>query len=244
MELLIIDRGNTRTKLAAFSGKELVCVRSYEELTDVELSQFITQHPATAAIISSTGEDVTDLLHGLKTYGIKRIVNLDHTTPIPIKSSYQTPETLGTDRLAAAIGAADLIPNKDLLIFDFGTAITVDFLSADGEFKGGNISPGLAMRFAALHRFTKRLPLIEAGNWPKSSNSFAVSTHEAIYRGVINGICHEIEGYITENPEKTIFFTGGDALFFEKQIKKPIFADSEATLRGLRVILENLCSNE
>lgn len=244
MKLLVVDRGNTRTKIAAFNGKKILCVKTFDSLDQQDIINFTQAHPCSAAIVSSSGDDTHDVESWLEKCSIQRIVRFDHETPTPLKNRYKTPSTLGIDRLATAIGAAEALPHTDLLIFDFGTAITVDYVSAQGEFFGGNISPGLAMRFAALHRFTKRLPLVESGVWAKCSRTFGLTTHEAIYRGVVNGICHEIEGYIAENLEKTIFFTGGDAIFFEKQIKKAIFADQLATLRGLRAILETICSNE
>lgn len=246
MDYLIVDRGNTRTKVALFNGTELFDVRSFDALSCNDLVLYLADRSIRSAIVSSSGSDPSDLTDIIRSCDIDRVVNFDHTTPIPLKNCYQTPSTLGVDRLATAVGAAELLPDKDLLIFDFGTAITIDYVSADGEFRGGNISPGLAMRFAALNHFTNRLPLVEAesGAWAKCGRSFGLSTHEAIYRGVVNGICYEIEGYINENSKKMIFFTGGDALFFEKQIKKAIFANSQATLWGLGVILVNICSND
>lgn len=244
MDYLVVDRGNTRTKVALFSHRELLDVRSFDTLTHDDLVQYTVSRSVAAAIVSSTSGGQSDLIDIVHRCGIDRVVGFDHTTPIPLRNCYETPQTLGVDRLASAVGAAELQPGQDLLIFDFGTAITIDYVSADGEFRGGNISPGMAMRFAALNHFTKRLPLVETGDWAKCSRSFGLSTHQAIYRGVVNGICHEIEGYIDENPEKMIFFTGGDALFFEKQIKKAIFANSQATLWGLGVILVNICSND
>jgi type III pantothenate kinase len=93
-----------------------------------------------------------------------RFLKLDHSTPVPIKNLYATPETLGYDRLAAAVGAAAMFPGKNVLIVDFGTAITYDIVTAAGEFLGGNISPGAALRFRALHEGTGALPL---GSLPK-----------------------------------------------------------------------------
>jgi type III pantothenate kinase len=158
---------------------------------------------------------------------------------MPVVSLYKTPETLGLDRLAAAIGAHGLFPDEDLLVIDAGTAITFDLIERNGTFAGGNISPGLRIRFRALHEFTKKLPLIEA------SDDFQVigqSTEEAIRAGVINGMVFEIDGTIDlirkKIPEIRPVLTGGDAHFFERRLKNPIFVKFEVTLIGLNRILE------
>lgn len=247
MNYLVVDRGNTQTKLAFFCHSELKEEISVDGLIGEQsaVDDFIGGRYFDAAIVSSSADDARQLCQHIERLGVRLVVCFDHNTPVPIKNFYQTPESLGVDRLANAVAAAIEFPQSGVIVCDFGTAITIDFVSAAGEYLGGNISPGLAMRFAALHQFTKRLPLIDTQGLPQSSCRFGISTHQAIYLGVVRGICLEIEGYMDENPDKKIFFTGGDALFFEKQIKRSIFVDSKATLRGLRVILETLlCLDE
>lgn len=163
------------------------------------------------------------------------------TIPTPLKNLYRTPHTLGADRLAAAVGAWEYFRSRgrgrDILVFDIGTAITVDFVSAKGEYLGGNISPGLTMRLRALNEMTDRLPLCSADDFEEQMLR-GQDTQSAIAQGVVRGICYEIEGYIKAHPRAEIFFTGGDALYFEKRIKNTIFADQQAVTRGLRSILD------
>ena len=173
---------------------------------------------------------------------------MDHTTPLPIRNLYATPQTLGTDRLAAVIGAYE--ETKQLtgryapaLVIDAGTAITYDFINARGEYLGGNISPGVEMRFKALHQFTSRLPLTEAeGPHP----SIGHSTDTAIRCGVMDGVRHEIEGFIRSFSVKQsnllIFLTGGDSIEFDERIKNRIFADKFLVAKGLNSILMHLKS--
>jgi type III pantothenate kinase len=138
------------------------------------------------------------------------------------------------------VGAAALHPGTAALVVDFGTAITIDLVSADGEFLGGNISPGAAMRFSALHEYTGKLPLLALTD---TVEPLGRSTTEAIEAGVINGILYEIEGYIARISKKIanlhIIFTGGDGIFFAKRVNYPIFASADLVLYGLNRVLEH-----
>lgn len=164
---------------------------------------------------------------------------------MPIGNAYLTPATLGRDRLAAAVGAAALYPGRNALIVDLGTAVTIDLLSADGVFRGGCISPGMAMRFRSLHEYTASLPLCDAID---SERAVGRTTDEAIRLGVMNSIAFEIEGYVArlegEFEDLCVIFTGGDAKFFVKRIKNTIFANCNLVFYGLNRILEYNASEE
>lgn len=165
---------------------------------------------------------------------------LDHKTPVPINNRYLTPETLGFDRLAAAVGAATVYPGANVLAIDAGTAITYEFVDAQNNYRGGNISPGMEMRFRALHHFTGKLPMIES----KMPVSFlGNTTSEAIKAGVIEGMIFEIDGYINtlkkSHHDLKIIITGGDAIFFDKKLKNSIFVNLNLTLHGLNRILRH-----
>lgn len=167
------------------------------------------------------------------------------TTPLPIQNKYSTPSTLGTDRLASVVGAYFHDSNKlcPALCIDCGTAITYDFITADGQYLGGNISPGVSMRLRSLHEFTSRLPLVDKdGEIPPIGNS----TETAIRSGVITGVRHEIIGYIdtykVKYPDLNVFFTGGDAINFVYPSKKCTFVDDFLVLKGLHIILEHILS--
>jgi type III pantothenate kinase len=227
---LVIDIGNSRTKVAIFEHNSLKSVDVF--LNDVVSLDWIFDHyPHLKAIVSSTRNIDTKLLK-------ENCLHYQISTPIPITNNYKC-TTLGTDRLAGIIGATQLEPNKEILLFDFGTALTVDFYSQKKGYMGGTISPGLQLRFNALHNFTDKLPLVK----PEGQIKYAASTTEmAIRSGVILGLVHEIEGYIKyyqqKNPRLAIFFTGGDAFYFVKRTKKTIFAIENLVLIGLNRILE------
>jgi type III pantothenate kinase len=159
-------------------------------------------------------------------------------TPVPIANDYHTPLTLGADRLAAAVGASALYPDEDLMIVDFGTAITIDYVEG-GEFRGGNISPGVTTRFRSLADYTACLPLCQPTD---EVLEYGRTTIEAIQQGVMRGVEHEIQGYIDcfskKNTKKSIILTGGEAKYFVKRIKNTIFADCEPVFFGLNAILE------
>ena len=220
---LTIDMGNTRVKYAVFDGGTVVSDGCSEEFDEAVIDRILAAHPGiTQAIVATTRGPVDDTV-ALVRRRIGRCLRLSPQLPLPIRNGYTTPETLGEDRLAAAVGAASLYPGRNLLIVDFGTAITIDQVSADGVFRGGNISPGVQMRFRALHDYTAALPLCES-------------------------CAFEIEGYIArlfpEIDALSIIFTGGDAKFFVKRIKNTIFAHCDLVFLGLNRILEYNASEE
>ncbi len=236
---LVIDIGNTRTKAAVFNHSEMI--EEYAvDCSPVELAEKITgKFPDIhSAIVSSVNDSDTDLI-SLISKKVNYLIEIGASTPIPIKNLYQTPGTLGKDRLAALVGAYSLFPGTDILIIDAGTAITCDFLSADNQYSGGNISPGMEMRFKALNYYTGKLPKETATEiFPE----IGFDTKTAIISGVIKGIVYEMEGYIREFSEKykglKIILTGGDANFFVKKLKRTIFVIPNLTLTGLNCILQ------
>jgi type III pantothenate kinase len=168
----------------------------------------------------------------------KRYFILNSDLPLPITNLYATPKTLGMDRLAAVCGAHQLFPSDNCLIIDAGTCITYDFKDKEANYHGGSISPGLAMRFKAVHTFTAKLPLVT----PKPGvKLIGQSTETSIQSGVVNGLLAEIEGiirqYLEKFPELQVILCGGDAGFFENQLKASIFASPELVLMGLNTIL-------
>lgn len=202
-----------------------------------------------ACIVSSTVHITDEMKQQIADTGIAQIHYFDSTTPIPIRNRYSTPKTLGPDRLAAAIGAyyeGFEIEGKHIpiLIIDSGSAITYDFVNEAGEYLGGNISPGMEMRFRALHEFTAKLPLIHAPNERLANGFIGDSTETAIQHGVIDGIKHEIEGFIcqfmSKYPNLCVFLTGGDKFDFEEQVKKRIFADKFLVSKGLNITLQHI----
>ena len=226
---LTIDMGNTRVKYAVFDGGTVVSDGCSEEFDEAVIDRILAAHPGiTQAIVATTRGPVDDTV-ALVRRRIGRCLRLSPQLPLPIRNGYTTPETLGEDRLAAAVGAASLYPGRNLLIV----------------FRGGNISPGVQMRFRALHDYTAALPLCESC---EDQTLLGRSTVEAIRQGVMNGIAFEIEGYIArlfpEIDALSIIFTGGDAKFFVKRIKNTIFAHCDLVFLGLNRILEYNASEE
>ena len=236
---LVIDIGNSQTKVAVFDAGEIVQVICMEELNIARLRDLRSLYPnLTKAILSSVVDVETKLLNSLKKE-FDFFIDFDHQTAIPIGNLYESKETLGLDRLAAAVGGATLFPGKALLVIDAGTAITFDLVDLNNCFLGGNISPGLNMRFRSLHEFTKKLPEIERSDqWPDTGKT----TEEAIRAGVQNGMIFEIDGMIDHIRKKwpgcQVILTGGDLFFFDKKLKNTIFVKFEITLIGLNRILE------
>ena len=236
---VIVDIGNSRVKIVVMcSGvpqREYVAGQVDKSLIDRVVSECGC---VSRAIVSSTRGDEDAVCELLRRHVDFVMAFKPATTPIPLGNDYATPATLGADRLAAAVGASALYPDCDLLIVDFGTAITIDYV-VDGCFKGGNISPGMTTRFRALHDYTRKLPLCSA---TESVLDYGRTTCEAIEQGVMQGITGEIERYISlflqKNEKKCIIFTGGDAKYFVKRIKNAIFADCEPVIYGLNRILD------
>lgn len=231
-QIIVVDIGNTFGKIAvAFDDGTVESVSrvSHSQMESSLLETILRHSNANGVIISCVGMELSSIERMLQGRGVRYII-LSHKTKLPISIGYNTPATLGADRIATATGAFSLFPGESLMVVDFGTAITIDFITAQGEFSGGNISLGMRSRFKSLHAMTHNLPMIEP---PYIDASFGRNTREAITSGVILGIIFEIEGYISRfRPEKVIF-TGGDALFFAKRMKSPIFVVYNLLFRGL-----------
>ncbi|MBQ2703535.1 MAG: type III pantothenate kinase [Alistipes sp.] len=236
---LIVDIGNTATKIAVMdSNNTVVAYRRVEHFTAEMAAALLDEYPSIdKAIVASTGAEDERVWRVLRAR-VDYFLEFTSTTDVPLKNGYKTPETLGADRLAAAVGAQECYGRSNMLIVDFGTAITYDLVT-DGVFRGGNISLGVAARFRALHEYTERLPLCEPTD---EKLEFGRSTREAVEQGVMSGIEYETEGYIADFCKKydnlCIIFTGGDAKNFANRIKNTIFADCNLTLIGLNRILE------
>jgi type III pantothenate kinase len=237
---LIIDIGNTRTKVALFKQNEMLVSYSTDTLSTSEIRGIYDEYPdIKRAIISTVRNDSDELTTFLKQQ-IDYTIELDHNTPLPIQNKYESIESLGKDRIAAAVGANHLFPNQDLLVIDAGTCITYDYVNAQNQYMGGFISPGLEMRFKALHHFTDKLPLLKPGTPVNYTGS---NTINAIKGGVQYGFEGEISRMIQQfTPQKNelkIILTGGDKNYFEKLLKNHIFVSFEITLLGLNIILES-----
>ena len=236
---LVIDQGNTNVKFAVFSDGDIIERRTEGELGIETISKLLKDFPEISrSILSSSGrysEEIPDYL----TLSVPDFIILNSMTPLPIVNNYQTKGTLGYDRIADAVGAHTIFPANNVLVVDAGTAITFDLVTSTGVYMGGNISPGLDLRFKALNLFTEKLPLVEKS---RNFSLLGKNTHEAILSGVLNAVVFEIDGYISELKEiysdLKVVLTGGDINFFVKNLKNIIFVDSNLNLTGLNRILE------
>lgn len=237
---LVIDIGNTTAKYAVFENNEIIDVSVFSSTDIIELQNYIAQYPHLSKAIFCSVTNHNDAILQLLKSRFQNFLEFNTQTKISLKVNYQTPETLGSDRIAAAIGAAHLYPNKNILVVSMGTCITYEIVTQEKEYVGGKISPGAQMRLKSLHTFTAKLPLIELISF---NNEFGQSTSESILAGIVNGITYEIEGTIEalslryENLQTIL--TGGDASFFVKAIKKPIFTDPFLVLKGLNIVLNH-----
>lgn len=251
---LCIDQGNSRTKVALMTDEgKMINDFIYKSFTSADVERLFDLYPVTDSIISSVINIEPAIVNTLARRS-QHFVLFDHLTPVPIINTYGSPETLGQDRLAAAVGAKSICPNENLLIIDAGSAITYDFVSAQGEYCGGNIAPGLKMRFTILQRMTKKLPLVD----PEENELiplFGKNTRDAIVAGVIRGVAYEVKGYMRTLKEKMphfqTFLTGGNAPYVLNNVrtsrteKRDIHFEKNLVLIGLNEILKyNKLKNE
>ena len=217
----------------------------YKSFSSADVERLFDLYDITDSIISSVVDIEAAVVNTLHRRS-QHFVLFDHNTPVPIINRYDTPETLGQDRLAAAVGAKTLCPEENLLIIDAGSAITYDFVSDEGEYMGGNIAPGVKMRLTMLQRMTKKLPLVEVEE-NELIPLFGTNTRDAIAAGVVRGIAYEVKGYMRTLAEKVphfhTFVTGGHAPYILNNVrssrseKRELRHEKYLVLIGLNEIL-------
>ncbi len=234
---LVIDVGNTRIKSAIFDKGEIIHSETFSHKNIVEnVVESINKFECVNAIISSVSTLNKSQISQIK--GKINLIILNASTKIPFKNKYDTPKTLGVDRIALASAAVFQYPNKNVLVIDAGTCITYDFINKEGYYFGGAISPGITMRYKSLNHFTENLPLLN----PNFENELiGTSTISSIHIGVIKGVISEIDSFIEQyrkkNRDLTIVLTGGDVNFLNNRLKNGIFANPNFLLEGLNTIL-------
>lgn len=246
MGTLCIDIGNTRCKLALYAGADLRdfrLVRSGDLLSAV--GSMAESHDIGACIYSAVGSGGDALAQALDKLGCPAAALSAGLKGLPVSVDYATPQTLGSDRLAAAVGARTLLPGCDVLIADFGTCATFDLLTADGTFRGGNIAPGLKMRLAAMHRGTQALPAVGRSETPESS-LLGTDTPTAMRRGAEWGLAFETEGYAARLRQThsglRLLLTGGQAEIVRGHLSPALRREAairpDLVLLGLRAAAE------
>jgi type III pantothenate kinase len=233
---LTIDLGNSLCKIIIFDNNDIVYRHVCKSLSTRYLQQLFRNFKIEHSIVSSVIPIKPLLKKALKKYAIREFSS---STKIPVKNLYTTPKTLGKDRLANGIAASFLFPKRNVLIIDAGTCIKYDFVDERKQYRGGNISPGLNMRFIAMHSLTGKLPLVEISDPGKLIGN---STVTAIQSGVFNGMTEEIKGiiglYKKEYKNVKVILTGGDAHRFAGQLNLSIFAASDLVNIGLNEIIK------
>ena len=236
---MVIDIGNTRMKVALFVNSNLDGVLSFSNRAHKKVADLLEKtHPKRGILsnVSKLNKPVANLFKQNM-----ELINFNYTTQIPIDLNYKTPKTLGTDRIANAVGAHTQYPDKNVLVIDFGTCIKYDIITRDGVFEGGAISPGIKMRFKSMSKMTGKLPRIK--EWKESEEIWpGKDTRSSMASGVVQGIHSEILRYMDISGEHydnlIVIATGGDFGFFDKVFKNLIFAHPYLTLQGLHEILK------
>jgi type III pantothenate kinase len=234
---LVLDFGNTGKKIALYQEGKMVLLQQHPEISVDIIRDFVEKNKGIGySILSSVVEHPAGIDDFLKASFPSWI--LDSHTPLPVPGLEKAPEALGKDRLAAAVAGSAMFPGQHVLVINTGTAITYDVVSPEGDYLGGAISPGMALRFKALNTFTGKLPLIE---YRESVPLLGNDTENSILSGVVNGIAGEMGSYaglcIEKFPSINIILSGGDLNYFAKRLKINIFAVSNIVLTGLHQIL-------
>lgn len=234
---LVIDIGNTFIKLAVFKGSEMVSFTSTKGEPIQVITDFCISNPLIKNSILSSVTNYDKEINNYLTTRYGHVV-FSHSTPVPIVNTYQSPTTLGLDRLAAAVGAKYLFPASNVLVIDAGTAITFEMINHTGEYLGGAISPGILTRYRALNTFTGKLPLLEPVD---ETPLIGTTTETCIHTGIMNGIVAETDGIISRYnaafSNLMVVITGGDYKYFDKRLKIKTFAAPNLVLEGLNQIL-------
>lgn len=233
---LIIDIGNSSAKLAVIEEniilKKITCTG--KSITS-NVKKLRKEYTIKNCIISSVSKFDMTKLKGFE--GINNVIQLNHHTKIPFVNEYNSPSTLGVDRIALASAAITNFPKQNVLVIDAGTCLTYDFISSNNEFLGGAISPGIVLRYKSLHDYTANLPRLEQDQY----ELIGKDTESAIHSGVLNGLIQEIDGVIGQYKKNyqnlTVVLTGGDTNFLAKKLKSTIFANPNFLLEGLNSIL-------
>ena len=235
MAHLVIDIGNSRSKIAVFQGDKLISSEKVHVLEPTILGEYLKKSEITHSIISSVNDGIIALEDFLKER--TAYIRFSALLQTGIENKYKSPATLGLDRLAGIIGARSLFPDTNCLVIDAGTCITYDAINKDGVYEGGSISPGLKMRLKAMHNFTRRLPeveLIEYEDWQ------GYDTKSAMLSGVLNGAIEEVKGFIeiynSKYSQLHVLLCGGDSIFFDYRLKNSIFANALKTEPDLVLI--------
>lgn len=232
--LLAVDIGNTKIKAAVFEADALIEKFIFDKKdAEKKIKKIFQQYEKINISVLSSVQNHDNAIVSLLEKRTQVFV-VSHTFSFPFTNKYTTPATLGIDRLVLAAGATLQFPSRNRLVLDAGTCITYDFIDSKDNYLGGAISPGLQMRYDAMHNFTAKLPLL----YPEMPQYYiGDSTNKSLHSGAVNGFVYEIEGFIErysrDYKDLMVILTGGDADFLAKRLKNTIFANSNFLLESL-----------
>jgi type III pantothenate kinase len=237
MITLCFDFGNSRLKAGLFEQdefkEEVILADDTPETIRLLLQKFNPHKTILSSVIEHDPGIEALLAASTRFHKLSINTRLNFGTPVG------KPETIGADRLALIAAAVHFFPGKNNLVIGLGSCITYNFVNQYGHFLGGGISPGMDMRFKAMHAYTSKLPLVQADwNFPL----IGYDTKTNLQSGVITGMACEIEGVIEKYNNKygnfNVLLTGGNSGYFASQLKKKIFADANFLFKGLYALSE------
>ena len=241
--LLAVDVGNTKIKVAVFEGSNLIeRIDFYSSELQKQIEFTLNKYQSISdLVVASVGNIPKEAFLVFEKQLNVHIIT--HKTTFPFYNKYETPHSLGIDRMVLASGAVLNFPKQNRLVIDAGTCITYDFIDENDNYLGGAISPGIRLRYESLHNYTAKLPLLSLELFEEQSKNseqhefIGNSTSNSIHFGVLNGVQNEIEGFIAQYqrvyPKFIIILTGGDTEFLAKRLKNTIFANSNFLLESL-----------
>ena len=243
--ILAVDVGNTRIKAAVFEGDMLFETFVFQKIAlEKNIQNILEKYKNTSDLVVASVSDVEKQAFISFEKAVK-IHFVSHKDAFPFNNCYETPNTLGIDRMVLAAGATLQYPKQNRVVIDAGTCVTFDFIDENDNYLGGAISPGLRLRYEALHNFTAKLPLLTLEN-PR--HFIGNSTSESIHSGVVNGLVYEIDGFIEDFKAQyskfIIILTGGDTEFLAKRLKNTIFANSNFLLESLNQTFQYKIDND
>lgn len=232
MSNLLIEMGNTALKAVWAEGDTLGKTIRYQGEKTIEFIQHITEKEKPNVMVLASVRDISSQDEEVLKTLCRELVLIDKKHP-SILRAYGLPEYLSPDRAAGVIAVRKLFAGRECLVFDFGTILSIDFISEDGSYLGGNVSLGCRTRFKAINRYSKNLPLV---NTPKELTSIGSTLVSSVEAGVMLGIKFEVDAYIASRPDSVVIYTGGDANLFVRYTRNSAFVVNNLVLMGLAVI--------
>lgn len=251
--ILTIDIGNTNAMFCIFKGTKIIktlnisigIIKNENRLIDY-LKRFLSKKNIIGVVVSSVVPEVDEKIKKVfnKYFSINPHFVSDIIKKLKIKTSIKNKSEIGTDRIVNVHYAKEIF-KPPILIIDFGTATTIDYINKKYIYEGGIISPGIDLSLKSLYKFTAKLPLI---NFNKTKYIIGNTTNKAIRSGFYWGYISLIQGLIErikieKKIKPKIILTGGNSVFFERKIKNIKMIDKFFIMRGLNFIYKGILKN-